>query len=281
MEQAMFRKLSPISENVGRLIKVAFVLGAISFVYQTAAFGADPADQMAKNGMFGSGGGLDLSGDAWMAIKKSLEDFLHPIIALRLFFNLAMAVACACLIAWHPRSSRADSLSNIEERKTLVVLAVVGAVVAEVTGINQSLAFVIFGIGALLRFRTALDNPKLTGKAITLVVVGLACGLGSWAMAAFVTGFFWILIFWLDSRIGCRLRIRLAKEVNAELTFGTVQALLTAQDCRVQNSTLYAAKRRLEFILHIPAALDIKQLEADIRATLPKTTDARIDFNVV
>src|SRR5439155_10375779 len=38
------------------------------------------------------------------------------------------------------------------------------------------------------------DNPKLTGKAITVVVVGLACGMGSWAMAVFVTGFTWLLV---------------------------------------------------------------------------------------
>ena len=41
----------------------------------------------------------------------------------------------------------------------------VGAVVAELSGTSQTLAFVIFGIGALLRFRTVLDNPKLTVKA--------------------------------------------------------------------------------------------------------------------
>ena len=81
----------------------------------------------------------------------------------------------------------ADPLADLEERKALILLGVVGAVVAELSGTSQTLAFVIFGIGALLRFRTVLDNPKLTGKAIMVVVVGLACGMGSWAMAVFVT----------------------------------------------------------------------------------------------
>ena len=55
----------------------------------------------------------------------------------------------------------------------------VGAIVAELSGSSQTLAFVIFGIGALLRFRTVLDNPKVTGKAITVVVdrAGLRHGL--------------------------------------------------------------------------------------------------------
>src|SRR4029077_17318715 len=98
---------------------------------------------------------------------------------------------------------------DFEERKALILLGVVGAVVAELSGASQTLAFVIFGIGALLRFRTLLDNPKLTGKAIMVVVVGLACGMGSWTMAVFVPGFTWLLMYLLDSHSSCRVRIRL------------------------------------------------------------------------
>src|SRR5436305_1821493 len=107
----------------------------------------------------------------------------HPEFILRLFVSLSLAVGCAWAIAWHPRrSSLANPLADLEERKALILLGMVGAVVAELSGSSQTLAFVIFGIGALLRFRTLLDNPKITGKAITVVVVGLACGMGSWAM---------------------------------------------------------------------------------------------------
>ena len=144
-------------------------------------------------------------------------------------------MACAWLVAWHPRrSSRLDTLSDLEERKTLVLLGMVGAIVAELSGTSPTLAFVIFGIGALLRFRTVIDNPKLTGKAITVVVIGLACGMGSWTMAVFVTLFSWVLIFWLESHIACRIRIRLAEEVDPKLVFGAVQSLLVSRRCRLQ-----------------------------------------------
>ena len=225
---------------------------------------------------------LDPKGDSWLSIQHSLEQFSHSEFLLRLFLSFSLAVACAWLVAWHPRrSSRLDSLSDLEERKTLVVLGMVGAIVAELSGTNQTLAFVIFGIGALLRFRTVLDNPKLTGKAITVVVIGLACGMGSWTMAVFVTIFSWILIYWLDSHIACRIRIRLAEEVDPKLVFGSVQALLVARHCRLQNSAIYKRKRQMEFLLHIPAELDLRQLEVDLRAKLPKPDDARIKIQVV
>jgi hypothetical protein len=275
-ECSVFGHPPRVSENIRRVFALVSVVGVIALV-SPVAFGADPAEEMAKSGIFTTGG-LDLSANAWTAIQTSLEEFLHPIIALRLFLNLAVAVACGCLIAWHPRSSRVESL---EDKKTIIVLGVLGAVIAEVTGINQALAFVIFGIGSLLRFRTALNNPKLTGKAITVVVVGLACGLGSWAMAAFVTGFVWILLFWLDSRVGCRLRIRLASDVDLDVPFDKVQALLSSRGCRVHSSMINTAKRRLAFVMHIPTELDLTRLEKEIRATIPTASDARIDFNIV
>src|SRR5262249_40020263 len=104
-------------------------------------------------------------------------------------FSLSLAIVCSWIVAWHPRSTRLASRSDLEERKTLILLGMVGAVVAELCGTSQTLAFVIFGIGALLRFRTVLDNAKLMVKAIIVVVVGLACGTGSWVMAVFVTVF--------------------------------------------------------------------------------------------
>ena len=154
----------------------------------------------------------------------------------------------------------------------------VGAVVAELSGTNQALAFVIFGIGALARFRTALDNPKLTGKAIMVVVIGLACGMGSWAMAVFVTAFAWALVFWLESHVGCRLKIRLDADVDPLPVYGAVQSFLISRHCRLQSSVLNEDKRQMTFLMLIPSALDPRQLETDVRAQLPEPDDARIEI---
>jgi hypothetical protein len=226
-----------IGLTFGTIIMAAF--SALACMLPPTALAANPIEEMAKQKPT-VGGGIDPHGDSWLSMQHSLEQFLHPEFMLRLFLSLSLAVACAWVVAWHPRrSSRLDSLSDLQERKTLVVLGMVGATIAELSGSSQTLAFVIFGIGALLRFRTVLDNPKLTGKAITVVVIGLACGMGSWVMAVFVTAFSWILIFWLDSRAACRLRIRLAEDEDPEPAFGAVQSLLSraAVGCKILHST--------------------------------------------
>ena len=261
-----------------RAIATVAVIALVS-VLSSAAFGANPAEEMAKAG---ATGGIDPKGNSWLSIEKSLEQFAHPSFILRLFLSLTLAVGCAFAIAWHPRrASLRDPLGDFEERKALILLGVVGAVVAELSGTSQTLAFVIFGIGALLRFRTLLDNPKLTGKAIMVVVVGLACGMGSWAMAVFVTAFSWLLMFWLDSHSSCEVRIRVDQTEDPRPVFDAVQSLLVSHKCRLQSSSLYEDKGRMVFLLYLPNGVDPTRLEHEVRSKLRKNQVSKISVDVV
>ena len=269
------------NRHLGRALRTVSAIIGIAFVslLSSAAFGANPAEELAKHG---TTGGIDPKGNSWVSIQQSVEQFGHPEFILRLFLSLSLAVGCAYAIAWHPRrTSLADPLADLEERKALILLGVVGAVVAELSGTSQTLAFVIFGIGALLRFRTVLDNPKLTGKAIMVVVVGLACGMGSWAMAVFVTAFCWVLVYWLDSHSSCRVRIRLDDGEDPKPVFGTVQSLLVSHKCRLQSSALYEDKGQMVFLLYIPSGVDPMQLEAEVRSSLKKHNVSKITVDVV
>ena len=264
--------------HIGRALRpiAAVALIAVVSMLSSAALGANPAEEMAKVGT------TDPKGNSWMSIQNSIEQFGHPEFILRLFLSLTLALGCAFAIAWHPRrASLRDPLADFEERKALILLGVVGAVVAELSGTSQTLAFVIFGIGALLRFRTLLDNPKLTGKAIMVVVVGLACGMGSWAMAVFVTAFSWLLMFWLDSHSSCRVRIRLDDSEDPKPVFDTVQSLLLSHRCRLQSSSLYEDKGRMVFLLYIPSGVDPGRLEAEVRSKLKKNHVSKIAVDVV
>src|SRR5437764_8791190 len=269
------------NRHLGQTLRTVSVLIVIAFLValSSTAFGANPAEELAK---MGHTGGIDPKGNSWVSIQQSVEQFGHPDFIFRLFLSLILAVGCAWVIAWHPRrASLADPLADLEERKALILLGVVGAVIAELTGTSQTLAFVIFGIGALLRFRTLLDNPKLTGKAIMVVVVGLACGMGSWAMAVFVTAFSWLLLFWLDSHSSCEVRIRLNNGADSKPVFDAVQSLLISHKCRLQSSSLYEDKGRMVFLLYLPNGVDPTLLEHEVRAKLRKNQVSKISVDVV
>jgi hypothetical protein len=278
---------SPLPASTRRFGRVSRALGVIAGLalvglLTSSTFAVTPAEAMTKPVTATVTGGMDPHGDSWQSIQNSLAQFAHFNFILRLFLSLTLAVACAWVIAWHPRrASLADPLSDLEERKALILLGMVGAVVAELSASNSTLAFVIFGIGALLRFRTALDNPKLTGKAITVVIVGLACGMGSWAMAVFVTAFSWLLVYWLDSHVSCRIKVKLDEDADLQAAFGNLQSFLVASHCRLQSATLYEPKRQMAFVLQMPAGLDPKHLETDLRAKLPDPEEAQVSIQVV
>ena len=158
------------------------------------------------------------------SVQSSIEHFTNPWFVGSLLLGLAVSAICGLAIAWHPRrSGKGDPVEDLEQRNTLIVLAMVGAIVSELVRVEPTMALVIFGIGGLIRFRTVLDNPKVTGKAIMVVVVGLAAGLGELAMAVFFTVFAWLLIFWLDSNVGFRIRLKLGKSADSK---GTLIALM-------------------------------------------------------
>src|SRR5260370_41165618 len=105
------------NRHLGRTLRTVSAIIGIAFVslLSSAAFGANPAEEMAKAG---ATGGIDPKGDSWVSIQKSIEQFGHPEFILRLFLSLSLAVGCAYAIAWHPRrASLADPLSALWVRK--------------------------------------------------------------------------------------------------------------------------------------------------------------------
>jgi hypothetical protein len=225
------------------------------------------------------------SSRAFSDIGRSFAEMFHWGVVLRLLLGLLLAVAFASAIAWHPRrATRLDPLSDLEERKTLILLGLVGAVVAalvtarEGPGANEMtgyLAFVIFGIGALMRFRTALENPKLTGKAILVVVIGIASGLTEWALALWITIAAFLLIWFLDSHLACRVRISLGgrREANLEEGATTARLVLVENRCRVKGSSIDPQRRRIVLLAHMPAQLDPLLLEVALRSALAAQGD--------
>jgi hypothetical protein len=210
-------------------------------------------------------------------IQNSFRQFLHWQYLLRLFLGFGLAVTYSWLISWRPRRSvRPEIASSIEEGKTLILLGMLGAVVAEITKLSPNMAFVIFGIGALVRFRTAMDDPKLTGKAIMVVVIGLACGMDQWALGGFVTVAAWLLIYWLESHASVRLKIRVSGKQDVRAIYGEVTEFLHKNHCRVKAASLYDSKRSMVFIAQVPAELNPTEMDTVLQARVGEECEINV-----
>jgi hypothetical protein len=211
------------------------------------------------------------NGGSFERLTASFEQFSHVWFIVRLAAGLLLSVLLAAFIAAHPRrSTRLDPLSDLEERKTLILMGMVGAVVAELVSVDSTMALVVFGIGGLIRFRTVLRNPKITGKAILVVLIGLACGLGQFATAMFVTLFAWALVHWLESHMSARVRVRVDDRATLPEAYKALLESMTRSRCKVKSSMVVDAKKQIVALIHFPSGLDPKAMESDLMAAMPR-----------
>src|SRR5688500_18408275 len=73
--------------------------------------------------------------------------------------------------------------------QTQIILAVVGAVIMLVVGASLARAFGIVGAANLIRYRSKIEDPKDAGVMLCALAVGLAAGVGLYALGVFSTVF--------------------------------------------------------------------------------------------
>lgn len=99
----------------------------------------------------------------------------------RLSLAAAFGVAVAAVYFLTQRKMRAEAASFVS---TLVLLAILLAMVSMVIGGNIARAFSLVGALAIVRFRTVVEDTRDTAFVIFAVVAGMAAGAGAWEVAA-------------------------------------------------------------------------------------------------
>jgi hypothetical protein len=98
--------------------------------------------------------------------------------------HLIVAFFGGLLVAAIYRWTRPRSHINPSFPPTLVLLAILIAMVTQVIGSNLSRAFSLVGVLSIVRFRTVVRDTQDTAFVIFAVVVGMAAGAGAYDIAA-------------------------------------------------------------------------------------------------
>lgn len=193
---------------------------------------------------------------------------------------LIIAIVLSATIAYHPLTrSKASSLEEIEQPKTFMMYAMVGAVIAQIVRVQPSMALVVFGIGGLLRFRTNVGQAKDTGRVILVTVVGLCCGLELYVVAVLATLFGWMLIFVLESRSVERLVVQGLTREAMRPASERYATLLRGSGCTIVGEEKNVKKGTLSLVYRAPRELDRGTLEEKF-AALPEELRGAIDWEI-
>ena len=207
-------------------------------------------------------------GPGWYAFTDP-EQYLHAILVL------ATATLSGLALAYHPvYRGRPLGMEDLEQRKTLVVYSSMGALIAIICTVAPSMAFVIFGIGGLMRFRTNTGESKTTGHTIMGTMIGLCWGLGLQLVAVLATLYFWLMIYLLEA-------VRIEQLIVAGIDQGlwaraadAYREVLTQAGCRVLGQSKNFKKGQLTFTLRVPRTFTsdevsraVSNVPADLRGT--------------
>jgi uncharacterized membrane protein YhiD involved in acid resistance len=87
----------------------------------------------------------------------------------------------------------------VETSQSQGLIAVAGAMMVLVIGDNLARAFGLVGLGAFIRFRSGIKDPRDAATLFVMIGIGMACGLGLLRIAVLATGFTAVVLFLLDA----------------------------------------------------------------------------------
>ena len=112
--------------------------------------------------------------------------------------RLPLAALLGAALALRPRRQGTPP-RNPAVVQTQIVLSVVGAVIMLVVGASLARAFGIVGAANLIRYRSKIDDPKDAVVMLCALAVGLASGVGLYALAVFSTVFLVAALWVIES----------------------------------------------------------------------------------
>ena len=100
----------------------------------------------------------------------------NPVSPRDVLIRLVVAAVLGFVVAWSYRRSTHDAEVGVSFPVTLMLLAVLIAMVTQVIGNNVARAFSLVGALSIVRFRTVVRDTRDTAYVIFAVVVGMAVG---------------------------------------------------------------------------------------------------------
>jgi hypothetical protein len=214
----------------------------------------------------------------WETLLDGWSDFADGWLLLDMVLVLLIALVLGAVIGYHPATRRRmSSLEHFEQPKTVLMYSMVAAVVALLVKVEPAMAFVIFGIGGLLRFRTLVGEAKDTGRVILVTVVGLCCGLKIFIVAVPATVIGWLVVYFLEQQPAGIIRVSGVAEDKMRASNKAHRGLIESAGFIVIGEQTKFIKREFAFVVKAPPAIDRARLDADFES-LPNELRGVIDW---
>jgi anti-anti-sigma factor len=195
---------------------------------------------------------------------ESPSPLLHP---FQQVFKLAAAALIGIVVTFVHRPYVPDTPTDRSMRQAQILLCVAGAMVMVIIGNSVARAFGIAGAASIIRFRTPVDDPKDVVILFLLMGLGMAAGVGAFAVAGLGTAFLCAFLMLLDRVIAQRSRTLRVDVIADGHEFPTahVQSVFVRNRMSFETREVaFGEKTKVRYYATVPAAASLEDLGAQL-----------------
>lgn len=194
---------------------------------------------------------------------------------------LALAVVLGAVIALHPTiANTVDTRKEAGLASVYIMYALIGAIIGEIVHAYPVVAFVIFGLGGLMRFRTDTGSPRDTGRIIIVTLIGLTVGLTLPHFAVLATIVTWILIWVLEGHPIYALEVHEVPNGRIREAAVSYRAAFKTMNCAIISESRSFSKGRIEYVFRAPRGATSERLQKQLCDLVPMDVRGEFDWEV-
>lgn len=159
---------------------------------------------------------------------KLITDYSSGLTLVKALISMLLSFGLGLLITYTYRKTHNGRNYSQSFVHTIIIMGVVLSLIMIVIGNNIAVAFGLVGAFSIIRFRTAMSDPKDIGFIFFSMAAGTACGLGYYLLAALFTLGTCLIIYGLyGSRYGAEqdnktLKITIPENLSYEHMFDDI-----------------------------------------------------------
>jgi uncharacterized membrane protein YhiD involved in acid resistance len=115
----------------------------------------------------------------------------------RMLIALCVSLFCSLILAFVYRQTHRGLSYSVSFVHSMILMAVTVTVIMMIIGSNIARAFSLVGALSIIRFRTAIKDPRDVAFLFMTMAVGMACGTGYWWIGIGFTLFAIPMVFFL------------------------------------------------------------------------------------
>lgn len=194
------------------------------------------------------------------------------------FVGMALAFVLSAILSRVASRSKAAATSNKNLPQTMILLSSVVSLIMAVIGNSLARAFGAIGALSLIRFRTAIKDPRDLASLFMSISIGMACGSGYIKIAMGATALYCVFLALLEylpiSKKETKVfLLKLAFNPNSEAKQKLTDIIKESSiDFRILSHELYPENKLSELILEITADanFDISSLFPEFSKICPE-----------